>query len=78
MRTTLNIDDDVARQLAELSRARGRSLSRIANDVMRDGLRAQRAAPPRSAYEPPVFDSGAPTIDVTDVAQALERVDELG
>jgi len=78
MRTTLNIDDDVARQLAELSRTDGRSLSRVANELMRDGLRMKRAAPGPPAYEPPVFDSGVPSVDVTDVGQALERIDDLG
>ena len=68
MRTTLNIDDDVAAQLAELARGERRSLSRVANDLMRDGLRAKRAAPAPPAYEPPVFDSGAAAIDLTDVA----------
>ena len=78
MRTTLNIDDDVAQQLAALSRGAGRSLSRVANDLMRDGLRMQQAPPDHAAYDPPVLDTGAPAIDVTDVAQALERLDELG
>jgi len=78
MRTTLNLDDDVAQQLAELSRSGGRSLSRVANDLMRDGLRAQRDAPERSPYVPPVFDSGPARLDVTDVAQALEQLDERG
>ena len=78
MRTTLNIDEDVARQLAARARADGRSLSRVANDLMRDGLRLKHSPPDLARYEPPVFDSGAPNIDVTDVAQALERIDELG
>jgi hypothetical protein len=76
VRTTLNLDDDVARQLTELSRARGRSLSRTANELMREGLRAQRSTTRPSTYDPPVFDSGAARIDVTDVAQALERLEE--
>jgi hypothetical protein len=78
MRTTLNIDEDVARQLAALARSDGRSVSRVANELMRDGLRAKRHADAPSPYEPPVFDSGAARLDVTDVAQALERIDELG
>jgi hypothetical protein len=76
MRTTLNIDEDVARQLTAMARAEGRSVSRVANDLMRDGLRSTRSAPDLPAYDPPVFDSGAPTMDVTDVAQALERLYE--
>jgi len=76
MRTTLNIDDDVGQQLAALARADGRSLSRVVNDLIRDGLRMKRAVPERAPYEVPVFDSGAPRVDVTDVAEALEQIDE--
>lgn len=79
MRTTLNLDADIASQLAERARGEGRSLSRVANDLMRIGLRGERAERAALApYEPPVFDSGRSTVDLTDVAQALERADELG
>ena len=72
MRTTLNLDDDVARPLAELARRSHRSVSRVANDLLRDGLRASRSVPRLEPYEPAVFDTGEPLIDVTDVAAALE------
>jgi len=75
MRTTLNLDDDVAAQLAAESRKHGRSLSRMANEYLRAGLRSSREAVPGTAYEPPVFDSGRPLLDVTDVAAALESLD---
>jgi hypothetical protein len=78
MRTTLNLDDDVSAALAAEARRRGRSLSRVANDLIRVGMRAARRereeAPP--AYEPPVFDTGRPFVDVTDVAAALELLDD--
>jgi hypothetical protein len=75
MRTTLNLDDDVARQLAERARREARSLSRVANDVIRAGFRAEREGPPPARYEPRVFDSGDPLIDVRDVAEALEALE---
>jgi hypothetical protein len=75
MRTTLNLDDDVARQLAERARREDRSLSRVANDAIRAGFRAERETPPRARYEPRVFDSGEPLIDVRDVAEALELLE---
>ena len=78
MRTTLNVDDDVAAQLSELARARGRSLSRIANELMREGLRAGNRESGPETYDPPTFDTGTPSLDVTDVAQALEILDERG
>ena len=76
MRTTLNLDDDVAAILAELARKRGRSVSRVANELMREGMRAERKAQKPRRYVPPTFDTGRPLVDVTDVAQALELLDD--
>jgi hypothetical protein len=78
MRTTLNLDDDVAAHLAAESRARGASLSRMANEYLRAGMRASREAPALSAYAPPTFDTGRPLLDVTDVAAALDSLDRAG
>jgi hypothetical protein len=78
MRTTLNLDDDVAARLAAESRKRGESLSRTANEFLRAGIRASQAGGRIDAYEPPVFDSGRPRLDVTDVAAALESLDGAG
>jgi len=78
MRTTLNLDEDVAQQLSAIARADGRSISRVANALIRDALRARQATPSGLPYEPPVFDSGEALIDVTDVQQALERLDKRG
>ncbi|HXF98903.1 MAG TPA: hypothetical protein VNJ46_09860 [Gaiellaceae bacterium] len=78
MRTTLNLDDDVAAQLAERARREARSLSRVANDAIRAGLRAEREAARPEPYEPPVFDTGEPLVDVADVAAALEVLERSG
>jgi plasmid stability protein len=78
MRTTLNLDDDVAAQLASEARKRGESLSRTANEYLRAGLRSSRETVSASPYEPPVFDSGRPLLDVTDVAGALDVLDRAG
>jgi hypothetical protein len=75
MRMTLNLDDDVATQLAAESRKRGTSLSRMANEYLRAGLHSSREAMAGTAYDPPVFDSGRPLVDVTDVAAALKSLD---
>jgi hypothetical protein len=72
MRTTLNLDDDVARPLAEIARRSHRSLSRVANDLLRAGLRESQKGPRLEPYVPTVFDTGAPLVDVTDVEEALE------
>jgi hypothetical protein len=75
MRTTLNLDDDVAARLADESRKRGSSLSRTANELLRAGMRASRRPEPAGAYQPPTFDSGRARLDVTDIAAALESLD---
>ena len=75
MRTTLNLDDDVAAQLAAESRKRGESLSRTANEYLRAGLRSSRESASQTPYAPPVFDTGRPLLDVTDVAGALDALD---
>jgi hypothetical protein len=75
MRTTLNLDDDVSQQLAELARTSGRSVSRVANQVLRGGLLAQRHPVALTKYDPPRLDTGRPLIDVTDIGEALEKLD---
>lgn len=74
MRTTLNIDADVAAELSDASRRSGQSLSRTANELLRSGLRAARQPAPAGTYEPPVFDTGRPLMEVTDVAAALDAL----
>lgn len=76
MRTTLNVDDDVAAQLSALARSRGRSLSRVANELMREGLRASNRPVGADPYDPPTFDTGSPSLDVTDIAEALDILDK--
>lgn len=78
MRTTLNLDTDVAAQLADRSRREARSLSRVANDLLRAGLRAEQAPVELTPYEAPAFETGRPLVDVTDVAAALEVLERAG
>jgi hypothetical protein len=76
MRTTLNLDDDVATAVADAARREHRSLSRVANDLIRAGLRAGREQPALAPYDPPVLDTGPALVDVSDVAAALELLDD--
>jgi len=78
MRTTLNLDPDVAAAITQTAREQRRSLSRVANELIRAGLRHEQGALVLEPYEPPVFDTGAPLVDVTDVAAALELLDDAG
>jgi hypothetical protein len=76
MRTTLNLDDDVSAAVTEQARRQGRSLSRVVNDLIRAGMAFSRQKTSLPRYEPPVFESGTPLMDVTDVAAALEILDD--
>jgi hypothetical protein len=76
MRTTLNIDDDVAEQLTEIARRRGVSVSRVATEAIRMGLRTVQERRRVNAYDPPTFDTGRPLVDVTDIGEALEVLDD--
>lgn len=79
MRTTLNLDDDVVARLNHEAASDGRSLSRAANDLIRAGIQAkeqQRAAEIETPYVPPVFDTGRPLLDVTDIADVLDILDD--
>jgi hypothetical protein len=76
MRTTLNLDEDVASRLAEIARSTGTSLSRAVNDVLRSGLRSLHRGPKLEPYSPPVFDTGRARLDVTDIAHVLDALDD--
>ena len=75
MRTTLNLDEDLSRQLTEMARQRRCSVSRMANQLLRAGLLAGQRQEPLAPYEPPTFDTGRPLLDVTDIGEALERLE---
>jgi hypothetical protein len=74
VRTTLNLDEDVEPKLAALARPQHRSLSRVANELLAPGLRAEDDRPLVAPYAAPTFNTGQgrPLVDVTDVAAALE------
>ncbi len=75
MRTTLNLDEDVARPLAEMARRTHRSLSRVANNLLRAGIQASNKDSNLPPYVPKVFDTGEPLVDVTDVGEALDLLE---
>ena len=77
MRTTLTLDDDVAKELKAATRHGGRSLKEVVNEALRRGLRlGAKPGPgmPRFTVEP--FSSPfQPGVDPTRLNQVL---DELG
>ena len=72
MRTTINLDDDVASEVAKLRRERGLGVSEAVNELARAGLSA-RSAP--YVYRQKTYDMGA-RVDLTNIAEVLELLDE--
>lgn len=70
MRTTVNLDDDVAAAVQRLRDERRLGLSEAVNELARAGLAS--AAPRRQRFKQRTADLGL-RIDVTNVAEALER-----
>ena len=71
MRTTVNIDDDIAAAIEKLRRERGVGMSEAVNLLARAGL---RRGPARKPFRQRSTKIGL-TIDVTNVADALENLD---
>ncbi len=72
MRTTLTLDDDVARLLERAVRERGVRMRDVVNEVLRAGLTGAKERRKREAYRMKPADLGRCLIgDVADVASAL-------
>lgn len=71
MRTTVDLDDDVAAAVRRLRETGGLGLSAAVNQLARAGLRDK---PDREPFRQRAVDIGV-AIDVTNVAEALETLD---
>lgn len=77
MRTTLDIADDLLRELKKLSAAYGQSLSQAADEILRLGLQQRtRPARRRRPYREPVGDLGPPRIDLTKATELAAGMDD--
>lgn len=76
MRTTLTLDDDLARLLKKTARDRERPFKQVVNEVIRAGLVALEEPPARRPYrlEPSDLGGVRPGVDLT---KALRLADEL-
>jgi len=72
MRTTIQLDDDVAAAVERVRRARDIGLSEAVNELVRAGLREKR--PKRIIFRQQSRRLDL-RIDVTNVAEALERME---
>jgi Arc/MetJ family transcription regulator len=68
MRTTVNLDDDVAAAVERLRRDRSIGLSEAVNELIRAGLTVRR---PRRPFRQRAEDIGF-RVDVSNIAEALE------
>jgi metal-responsive CopG/Arc/MetJ family transcriptional regulator len=71
MRTTVNLDDDVAAAVDRLRRERSLGLSEAVNELIRASLATR---PPRRPFRQRSQPMGL-VIDVSNVAEAIERLD---
>jgi len=77
VRTTLTLDDDVARLLERARKRRGVTLKELVNEVLREGLaRLEAPRTPRKRHATKAVSLGRCLLDnVDDVAEALAAAD---
>ena len=71
MRTTINLDDDVAAAVERLRRDRSIGLSEAINELVRAGLTVKRPRKPFRQHSANIVFK----VDVTNVAEALELLE---
>jgi hypothetical protein len=79
MRTTIDIDDPILKEVKRLQRREGKSLGRLVSDLLAQSLAASKAAVPA---EPPAFRWVAKPmrarLDLVDKHALLDAMDERG
>ena len=77
MRTTLTLDDDLARELKDEARHKGRPLKQVVNETLRAGLAARRRTTARRYRLTPVSLGGVvPGIDLDKALRLAEALDD--
>jgi len=77
VRTTLTLDEDVARKLRSEARRSGRTFRDVVNDMLRRGLETRRRAGPSVPFKIIARDLGKlkPGIGLDSVSGLLEQVE---
>lgn len=76
MRTTLTLDDDVAKLLDDARRKTGASLRQLVNEALRSSLEGRTRTPQPKRYTTRAVSLGRPLLDdVDDVADVLAAVE---
>lgn len=77
MRTTLTLDDDLARELREEARRTGRPFKQVVNEALRTGLADKRGRPARRYRLTPVSLGGVvPGIDLDKALRLAEALED--
>ena len=74
MRTTLTLDDDVAKLLSRIRKERDASFRQVVNEALRRGLQAP-ATKPAKPYRMKTWNSGPPLMNLDNIGEVLERLD---
>jgi hypothetical protein len=76
MRTTLTIDDDLAVQIEEVRRQRGRRFKEIVKETLRRGLSAMESSKKsRRPFKTKVFDAAARLPNLDNLAEVLAVIE---
>jgi len=76
VRTTLTLDDEIARKLRAESRRAGRSFRDVVNDTLRRGLASECGGSARKRFRVKARDMGLkPGLSLDNVAEVLEHVE---
>lgn len=78
MRTTLTIDDLLAKALKEAAHRRGKSFKEVVNETLRKGLAAERAVRRPKPYrlKPAALGKAASGIDLRKALLLADRIEE--
>lgn len=79
MRTTLTIDERLARDLKDIAHRSGKPFKQVVNETLQAGLRARKAAPPRRPYrlKPSSMGDPLPGIDLDKALQLSDSLEDL-
>jgi Ribbon-helix-helix protein, copG family len=77
MRTTITIDEDLYRRLKASAARRGRTVSELIEDAVRDALRPRRPSGSEPTPLPTFGGSGVlPGVDLSDLRSLVDVMDE--
>ena len=78
MRTTLTIDDDLARRLKQRALDTGRSFKAVVNEALRTGLDQAAGSPARRPYrlEPASLGRTAPGVDLDHATRLAGQLED--